>query len=54
MSDAESTTASDGSHPQDEVVLASLGYKQEFRRAFSPWESFGIAFSIIGLVPSMA
>lgn len=39
---------------KDEVVLAGLGYKQEFKRAFTPWESFGIAFSIIGLLPSMA
>jgi hypothetical protein len=39
---------------KDEVVLANLGYKQEFKRAFTPWESFGIAFNIIGLVPSMA
>lgn len=54
MSDAESATASDLSHPQDEAVLARLGYKQEFKRAFTPWESFGIAFSIIGLLPSMA
>ncbi|EKM60113.1 uncharacterized protein PHACADRAFT_138539 [Phanerochaete carnosa HHB-10118-sp] len=39
---------------KDETVLAGLGYKQEFKRAFTPWESFGIAFSIIGLLPSMA
>ncbi|GJE87259.1 APC amino acid permease [Phanerochaete sordida] len=39
---------------KDSVVLAELGYKQEFKRAFTPWESFGIAFSIIGLLPSMA
>ncbi|KIJ63944.1 hypothetical protein HYDPIDRAFT_91196 [Hydnomerulius pinastri MD-312] len=38
----------------DEVLLASLGYKQEFRRAFTPLEVFGIAFSIIGLLPSIA
>ena len=38
----------------DETHLADLGYKQEFRRAFTAWESFGIAFSIIGLLPSMA
>ncbi|KAF9220253.1 amino acid transporter [Gyrodon lividus] len=38
----------------DEAVLASLGYRQEFRRAFTPLEVFGIAFSIIGLLPSMA
>jgi len=38
----------------DEALLASLGYKQEFRREFSPLEVFGIAFSIIGLLPSIA
>ncbi|THH07201.1 hypothetical protein EW145_g3543 [Phellinidium pouzarii] len=38
----------------DEELLATLGYKQEFQRAFSPLEVFGIAFSIIGLLPSIA
>ncbi|KAF7795154.1 hypothetical protein EIP86_006302 [Pleurotus ostreatoroseus] len=38
----------------DEDLLASLGYKQEFQRAFSGLETFGIAFSIIGLLPSIA
>ncbi|KAF9489100.1 APC amino acid permease [Pleurotus eryngii] len=38
----------------DEQLLAQLGYKQEFQRAFSPLECFGIAFSIIGLLPSIA
>ncbi|GLB44640.1 putative apc amino acid permease [Lyophyllum shimeji] len=38
----------------DEQLLASLGYKQEFKRAFTPLEVFGIAFSIIGLLPSIA
>ncbi|KAF8183810.1 amino acid transporter [Mycena galopus ATCC 62051] len=38
----------------DEKLLAALGYKQEFKRAFSPLEVFGIAFSIIGLLPSIA
>ncbi|KAJ6476235.1 amino acid/polyamine transporter I [Mycena sanguinolenta] len=38
----------------DEQLLATLGYKQEFKRAFSPLEVFGIAFSIIGLLPSIA
>lgn len=36
----------------DEELLASLGYKQEFKRAFTPFEVFGIAFSIIALLPS--
>ncbi|KAF9238374.1 amino acid/polyamine transporter I [Melanogaster broomeanus] len=46
----------------DEALLAQLGYKQEFKRAFTPFEErtepqlqvFGIAFSIIGLLPSIA
>ncbi|KAF8130355.1 amino acid/polyamine transporter I [Boletus edulis] len=38
----------------DEQRLAELGYKQEFKRAFTPLEVFGIAFSIIGLFPSTA
>ncbi|EPS97278.1 hypothetical protein FOMPIDRAFT_1032033 [Fomitopsis schrenkii] len=38
----------------DEALLASLGYKQEFKREFTGLETFGIAFSIIGLLPSIA
>ncbi|KAI0297037.1 amino acid/polyamine transporter I [Multifurca ochricompacta] len=38
----------------DEGLLAELGYKQEFQRAFTPLEVFGIAFSIVGLLPSIA
>jgi len=58
----------------DEALLAQLGYKQEFRREFTPLEVhdlcyhvfprsfshrdivqvFGIAFTIVGLVPSIA
>jgi len=38
----------------DEQLLATLGYKQEFKREFTSFEVFGIAFSIIGLVPSIA
>ncbi|TFK35826.1 APC amino acid permease [Crucibulum laeve] len=38
----------------DEELLAELGYKQEFKREFKPLEVFGIAFSIIGLLPSIA
>ena len=36
------------------VHLAKLGYKQELRRNFSMVEVFGIAFSIMGLLPSIA
>ncbi|PSR83466.1 hypothetical protein PHLCEN_2v5738 [Hermanssonia centrifuga] len=39
---------------KDEEILARLGYKQEFKRAFTPIEVFGIGFSIIGLLPSIA
>ena len=44
----------DNHRQADEALLASLGYKQEFRREFTPLEVFGIAFSIIGLLPSIA
>jgi hypothetical protein len=33
---------------------AKLGYKQELRRNFTTIEVFGIAFSIMGLLPSIA
>ncbi|KAF2843564.1 amino acid transporter [Patellaria atrata CBS 101060] len=38
----------------DASVLAQLGYKQELRRNFTVIEIFGIAFSIMGLLPSIA
>ncbi|KAG9124625.1 GABA-specific high-affinity permease [Ceratobasidium sp. 392] len=38
----------------DEDLLAYLGYKQEFKRAFKPFEVFGMAFSIVALMPSIA
>ena len=28
----------------DEELLATLGYKQEFKREFTPLELFGVAF----------
>jgi hypothetical protein len=34
--------------------IARLGYKQELRRNFTLIEIFGIAFSIMGLLPSIA
>ncbi|KAJ7279031.1 APC amino acid permease [Mycena rebaudengoi] len=48
------TKGRDAIHAADEQLLATLGYKQEFTRAFTPLEVFGIAFSIIGLLPSIA
>lgn len=38
----------------DAELLATLGYKQEFKREFSSLEVFGIAFSIMGVAPSIA
>ncbi|KAJ3825802.1 amino acid/polyamine transporter I [Lentinula raphanica] len=40
--------------PKDELLLAQLGYKQEFKRDFGILELFGIAFSIQGVLPSIA
>jgi len=38
----------------DDQLLAKLGYKQEFKRHFTFFEVFGLGFSIIGLIPSIA
>ncbi|KIX10673.1 uncharacterized protein Z518_01757 [Rhinocladiella mackenziei CBS 650.93] len=39
---------------KDEVTLGALGYKQEFKRDFTIWESFSVSFSVLGLLPSVA
>lgn len=36
------------------VYLAVMGYKQELRRHYSTIQVFAIAFSIMGLLPSIA
>ncbi|TFK55154.1 amino acid transporter [Heliocybe sulcata] len=38
----------------EDAVLQSLGYKQEFKRDFTPLELFGAGFSWIGVVSSIA
>ncbi|KAG1723081.1 amino acid/polyamine transporter I [Suillus paluster] len=38
----------------DEAILAKLGYKQEFRREFTPLEVSGLAFSFTGVLPGIA
>jgi hypothetical protein len=38
----------------DEMVLLSLGYKQEFKREFSLWSTFCVSFAVLGLLPSFA
>lgn len=51
----KSVTAAPGlAGEEDAAVLAQLGYKQELRRNFTMIEIFGIAFSIMGLLPSIA
>lgn len=39
---------------KDDQLLAELGYKAELKRNFSVLEVFGIAFSIMSLLPSIA
>ncbi|CAI5759858.1 unnamed protein product [Candida verbasci] len=38
----------------DEDLLAQIGYKQELNRKYSTLQVFGIAFSIMGLLPSIS
>lgn len=55
--ETNTTASNEGAPPAlttDEELLASLGYKQEFKREFTKFEVFGVAFSIIGLLPSIA
>ncbi|KAI0708122.1 APC amino acid permease [Cerioporus squamosus] len=54
VSKTPGSTREAGSLASDEAALATLGYKQEFKRAFHPIEVFGLGFSIIGLFPSIA
>ncbi|KAF5385554.1 hypothetical protein D9757_006745 [Collybiopsis confluens] len=52
----ETRTGSGGgqSDGDDQDVLGRLGYKQEFKRDFSRIELFGLSFSIVGVVQSIA
>lgn len=52
--DGDQLSAKQHEITSDEAHLAGLGYKQEFQRAYSPLEVFGIGFSVIGLFPSIA
>jgi len=40
-------------HNQEEL-LAEIGYKQELKRVFGTLEVFGVAWSIMGLLPSIS
>ncbi|KAK7952968.1 hypothetical protein PG988_013662 [Apiospora saccharicola] len=53
----EVATAENGvflSSDTDAEVLATMGYQQELKRKYRTVEIFGIAFSIMGLMPSIA
>ncbi|CAL5872161.1 uncharacterized protein PFLUO_LOCUS6419 [Penicillium psychrofluorescens] len=57
----KSVSASGASPPVDDApeagdmeLLATLGYKQELRRHYSTLQIFAVAFSIMGLLPSIA
>lgn len=39
---------------QDVEVLASLGYKAEFKREFNLFTTFSVSFAVLGLLPSFA
>ncbi|EKM79742.1 hypothetical protein AGABI1DRAFT_113049 [Agaricus bisporus var. burnettii JB137-S8] len=41
-------------HKKDNALLAKLGYKSEFKRAFSPVHTIGFAFSIMGVCASVS
>ncbi|KAH9918711.1 APC amino acid permease [Epithele typhae] len=49
-----SEVADDESISSDNAALATLGYRQEFKRSFTAFEVFAIGFSVIGLFPSMS
>ncbi|KAF2221629.1 gaba permease [Elsinoe ampelina] len=51
---ADLVTADGLTSEEDARVLAAMGYKQELQRNFTKIEVFGIAFSIMGLLPSIA
>ncbi|KZT28464.1 APC amino acid permease [Neolentinus lepideus HHB14362 ss-1] len=50
----ETVSVARGRKSGDDALLESLGYKQEFKREFTPLELFGVVFSILGVVPSIA
>ena len=53
--EALAPVATDGMADVGDVqLLARMGYKQELRRQYSTTQVFAIAFSIMGLVPSIA
>ncbi|CAK9440299.1 uncharacterized protein LODBEIA_P43990 [Lodderomyces beijingensis] len=55
LSNRSEVRSIDPRHNQGDVdLLNQIGYKQELRRHYSTLQVFGIAFSIMGLLPSIA
>ncbi|KAJ5130059.1 uncharacterized protein N7515_006098 [Penicillium bovifimosum] len=52
--EAVASDAANANAREDVQLLAQLGYKQELHRQYSTLQIFAIAFSIMGLVPSIA
>ncbi|EPY51046.1 hypothetical protein SPOG_02225 [Schizosaccharomyces cryophilus OY26] len=52
--DTKITRVTSEDNVDDPEELADLGYKQEFRRQLSLFGVFSIAFSVLGLLPSVA
>lgn len=54
LSRREEIRSIDNQHAADDTdLLHQIGYKQEMRREYSTLQVFGIAFSIMGLLPSI-
>lgn len=54
LSQREEIRSIDNQHAADDIdLLRQIGYKQELRREYSTFQVFGIAFSIMGLLPSI-
>ncbi|KAF3922379.1 hypothetical protein AA313_de0202599 [Arthrobotrys entomopaga] len=51
---ASNSSAEQLAKAEDANALAKLGYAQELKRNFSKFEVLGIAFAIMGLLPSIA
>lgn len=54
LSNAHKKVIVDHEVKHDDAVIMALGYKAEFKREFSLLTTFGVSFSVLGLLPSIA
>lgn len=54
LSNAHKKVLVDHDVSHDDAVILALGYKAEFKREFSLLTTFGVSFSVLGLLPSIA